>query len=279
MKHVSGNIHTSDGCSLFWQSWSPDASARAAVFIIHGLADHSSRFAHVARVFAEQGISSFAIDLRGHGRSEGLPTFIWNFNAYILDMATGWEHMQKQLSEKEIPVFIYGHSMGSLVSVHFIDRHKPDIRGLITTAALVEVNPDLSPFLLKISGLLSALFPKLPTLKLDLDHLSTNPDIREKVTRDPLYYKGGLRARTGKEILKAAEKATEIIKAFRFPLLAMHGGDDQITKPGSSRTLADSVQSPDKELIIYPGAFHELVNETNSAEVVGKITDWILERT
>lgn len=274
----SGYISSSDESRLFWQSWAPDHRPAASVYIVHGLADHSSRFGHVAEKFADAGILSFAIDLRGHGKSEGMRTYVNTFRAYVADMEAGWAEMQRLLDGNQVPVFLFGHSMGSLVCIHFINQHNPAVRGWITTAALVEVNRDLSPILVKMSGLLSALLPRVKTVRLDIQHLSSDPSAIRQAQEDPLYYKGRLPARTGKEILDAASQAEEVIKSIDHPLLAMHGGEDKITMKSSSIRLVGSVPAADKELVIYPGAYHELVNESNKDEVIRQISDWILAR-
>jgi len=71
MHHTQDYLTASDGLSLFWQAWEPEGTARGTVCLVHGLGEHSGRYAHVAAAFTAAGLSLHAIDLRGHGQSEG----------------------------------------------------------------------------------------------------------------------------------------------------------------------------------------------------------------
>lgn len=278
MKHNDGYLMTKDQYELYWQSWTPSRHPNASVFIIHGIADHSSRFEHVAQHFCENGIACFSMDLRGHGKSSGTRVYIKQFSDYLLDLEAGWQQMKSQLSNPNIPLFLFGHSMGSLIAIHFIHDRKPDLSGLITTAALVKVNEDLSPILVKLSGILSAITPKLKTIRLDLNLLSSDPGIKIAAEEDALYNKDGLRARTGAEILKATKQATAYVENISAPLLIMHGEKDQLTKPESSILFSEKAGSADKQYVSYPDGFHELVNEVNKEEILSTMTSWIGDR-
>jgi alpha-beta hydrolase superfamily lysophospholipase len=278
MKRDDGYLITKDQYELYWQSWAPSRDPIASVFIIHGIADHSSRFEHVARHFCNHEIACFSMDLRGHGKSSGTRAYINEFSDYLLDLDAGWKQMEMQLSNPTIPRFLFGHSMGSLIAIHFIKLRKPDQSGLITTAALVKVNEDLSPILVKLSGFLSTITPKLQTIKLDLNLLSSDPSVKRAAEEDTLYNKDGLRARTGAEILKATKQATGFIKDISSPLLIMHGEKDQLTKPESSILFSEKAGSTDKQYVSFPNGMHELVNEVNKEEILEKMSNWITDR-
>ena len=78
----------------------------ASVVIVHGLGEHSGRYVHVGRYFAEAGIRTIAFDLRGHGRSPGRPVFV---NRYV-ELASDVDCVVKHFSGG--PTFLFGHSLG-----------------------------------------------------------------------------------------------------------------------------------------------------------------------
>ncbi len=71
MKHFEWTWYTADKTRLYAQSWRPDGAAVGVVCLVHGLGEHSSRYAHVAAALSEAGYVTMAFDQRGHGKSQG----------------------------------------------------------------------------------------------------------------------------------------------------------------------------------------------------------------
>lgn len=276
MNHRSGKVSTPDQFELFWQFWMPE-TPKAIVYLLHGLADHSGRFAHVAEQFGQHQIATYAIDLRGHGHSSGTSAYVKSIDEYLIDTTTGFEHMQSMNIQK-LPLFIYGHSMGSLVAIKCMLNKQDRFQGLITSATLVKANTDLSPILVKLSGVIAALLPKIKTVKLDLTQLSSDQSVGRAAADDPLYNTDGIRAGTGKAVLDATANIQHNLKHLKLPVLIMHGEEDKITLPESSQLLYNQVVSEDKEIHIIPDARHEIVNEVNKEDVLNKMVTWMLER-
>ena len=86
IQHTSGSFTTADGLSLFEQWWEPAGEYKAMLIIVHGLVEHSGRYAHVAEFFAKRGYSVGTFDLRGHGKSEGKRSLIRSFDNYLDDL-------------------------------------------------------------------------------------------------------------------------------------------------------------------------------------------------
>ena len=91
MQHSSGAITGQDNLTLFTQHWLPDTPPRAVIILAHGYAEHSSRYAHVAAYLTAHGYAVYALDHRGHGRSEGVPVLIHDFDEYVADLRTYFE--------------------------------------------------------------------------------------------------------------------------------------------------------------------------------------------
>ena len=84
--YSTGTMTTGDGLSLFYRYWEPKADVAAHVLIVHGLGEHSGRYVHVGKFFAEAGFRTVAFDLRGHGRSAGKPVFVRHYEELASDV-------------------------------------------------------------------------------------------------------------------------------------------------------------------------------------------------
>jgi len=245
------------------------------LLIMHGLHDHCGRYEHIADYFRERGFSTVRYDMRGYGRSGGIRGYIDRFNDYIEDLNTVVNHFMK---DPQLPNFLFAHSMGALISSHDILQSGNKFKGVVFSGGLFKVNEDISPLLQKMSGVMSKLFPKLQTVKLDKSGLSRDPETAKRINGDKLHYMGGVRARTGSEVMIATARLQDQLDKLDFPMLILHGGDDPLTKYEASELLFSKSKSLDKTLKIYPGAYHELINETNKEDVLEDIHTWIAAR-
>lgn len=219
----------------------------------------------------------FRFDLQGHGESGGLTAYVDRFDDYVSDFSEVADRVSGYA--RDLPTFVIAHSMGALITATHILKHPEAFKGAIYTGGLFKVNEDISPFLQKISGVISAIMPKFKALKLDYGLLSRDPEVVKISAQDPLHYKGGMRARTGAELLKATKAIEGRLADWKLPVLILHGGNDQLTKPEASHNLFKHSTAEDKTLKIYDGAYHELLHEINRKDVMNDITDWLQERT
>lgn len=277
MQHDAGTFRTADGLTLATRRWMPHEQPKAAVVIVHGIGDHSGRFAHVAAHLMLHDYEVYAFDLRGHGRSEGEPrAYVESFDEYVTDLALFLGHVHEATSK---PVFLLGHSLGGAIAARYVIVHGTGgLAGLILSSAALRIPADLSPVLQKMAGALSRFTPTLATKKLTTSHLSRDPGVVRGFEQDPLTYSGGVRARTGAETLRITKDFQHHADAFTLPLYLFHGTADRITDPEGSRWLHDHAPSEDKTLHLYDGLYHETMNEPERARVLADLTDWLDER-
>jgi len=248
---------------------------KAKLLLIHGYAEHSARYYHFIEALNEQGISFYSFDLRGHGKSEGLRAYIRRMEDVFSDVDSVIKHYN--LSGN---TFLMGHSLGGLIATQYtVTRDQTQFNGLITSGAALAIDPNLSPFLQKLAPILGAILPKLKTEKLDVSTLTRSPEVLQAYESDPMVYREGTRARTGAEMLKAIRETGAAVEKITIPLLAMHGSEDRTTMPSGTEHLFAKARSVDKQLKIYEGLFHELVNEPERDQVIQDIHTWILERS
>lgn len=274
MAHFETTHTTHDGEELYLQAWVPD-DFKAAVLIVHGLAEHSGRYAHVAENFNQNGYAVYTFDGRGHGQSaKGAPdAYYASIDEYTKDVDALFAKVKEHAAGK--PCFIYGHSMGGLVTTYYEITHQPELAGIILSGPAVVVGDDISPMLIRISKFLSNIAPKMATTKLDGGAISRDTKEVEKYDNDPLNYRGGIRARVGAEMLKAIQHVEANLAKFKSPALIMHGTADKLTDPRGSQLLFDGASSNDKTLKLWDGLFHELHNEPEKADVMAEAVAWM----
>ncbi len=273
MNHGTKKITGAGGVSLFVQHWLPEGEAKAKVLLVHGYAEHSSRYAHFAEFLTGADYAVYAYDHRGHGLSSGKRAYIDRFSLLLKDLTAVFDWMRKGKEKK--PVFLFGHSMGGAVVALYCLSRKPELQGVILSGAALQVSRDIAPLLQKFSSALGSLIPNVPTVKLNPEYISRDPEVVKAYIEDPLVYTERIYARTGAEMLDATRTLQGELDRFDYPVLILHGGDDKLAETEGSRRLYERAASNDKTLKVYPGAFHELVHETNREEVMADILDWL----
>ncbi len=257
---------TRDGLVQLRRRWQPAATPRAAVLLLHGIAEHSGRYEEVGNQLAEAGMAVVGIDHRGYGETGGRRGHVDNWAQFLDDV-------QDQLAEvrtMDLPTIMIGHSMGGLMALSYCvdDRPLPDILVLSGPA----LGTDTSPFLRMIAPILGRLVPHM-LIKDDGDPsvLSTDPSVGEKFYADPLRVPYPT-ASLGRALLGAIDSARARVDRLSIPTLVMHGGDDLLVPTESSEILEGL---PDVKRIVYPGLRHEIFNEPTGPEVLAEAIDWI----
>jgi alpha-beta hydrolase superfamily lysophospholipase len=274
MNSQEGSYQGSDGRSLFYRFRLPGKAA-GTVLLLHGYAEHSGRHAWLMERLEEAGFAVYAPDLRGHGRSArpGVLADLDSLEAAIRDIAALLPVIRQALPER--PLFLLGFSMGGMLALLFTLRHPEGLAGLVASGAAVEIPEYVSPFLLKVAGLLGRLLPRLPSQPFDFRQASRDPEVIRDMEADPLYYKGKLRIGTGYQQLLGIREVMAKLSHIRLPLLLLHGGEDRIISPKASKMIYDAVSSPDKTQKIFPGLYHEVLNEPEKGEVLAVLLDWL----
>lgn len=269
--HATGFFTAADGTKLFHQAWRPFAEPRAALVIVHGLKDHSTRYAAAAEDLARHGYAVHAFDLRGHGRSEGVRVYVDTFGDYVSDVDTFVQRVRR--AEGALPVFLFGHSMGGAIVTTYVETKQPELAGLVLSGAALKVNA--LPFKILGTMITDAIAPKAPVFQLDLSQFSRDAAVRRDNAADPLVYQEPAPARTAAELINAIERMRGRFEEVTVPLLVMHGGADEVTPPSGSRELYERAKSADKTLTIYDGLFHDLLHEPERGKVLSDMTAWM----
>lgn len=257
MENISGTITGLGGLELFWQAWLPKAP-RAFVLIVHGFGEHSGRYGNVVDTLVPRSIGVYALDHRGHGRSQGRQGHVDSFNDYVEDVHSFFTAVVRPAAGDK-PVFLLGHSMGSIIAMNYVAAYSEGLKGYILsgTGALSPVSG--GKVLQGITAFLSGIAPRA-RIKFPLapEFISRDPEVVAAYKADPLVHnKISFRLAQGmNESLAAGAKA---IAAVQLPVLIQCGSDDESF--AGQQQLFDSLQSKDKTLKIYQGFKHEVYNE------------------
>jgi alpha-beta hydrolase superfamily lysophospholipase len=249
-----GHLHT--------RAW-PREEPTHLVVIGHGYGEHIGRYDHVAEALVDAGAAVYGLDHVGHGQSAGERALIHDFDPVADDL-----HLLVESARSEhpgLPVVLLGHSMGGLVATRYAQRYGEGLAGLVVSAPLVG-DPG--------TGALLALDP-LPEIPIDPAVLSRDESVQRAYAEDPLIYHGGFRRETLAAMAGALLSSALESQLISGPLLWQHGEADELVPLEGSRKLIDLLLNADVTTHHYPGARHEIFNETNRDEVLADTVRWI----
>ncbi len=264
-----------DNHRLYYEAWRPK-KAQAILILVHGLNEHTGRYRHVVDYFKDD-YAIYLYDHRGHGKSDGVRSHVMDFSHYIKDLNEFVTLVNTENPKKKI--FIIGHSMGGQIVLNFLSKYrKAPLAGFITTSANVRVKLKINPIKKAVGFKLASFVPKirLPN-DVKTKWLSRDKAIVKAYEKDPLVGKN-ITARLAFELLTNQETLMAAAKKIQLPALMLHGGDDQICDPAGTVDFYEKLGSPDKELKIYDGMYHEIFNEFGKEEVLADVGSWLKGR-
>ena len=260
------------GVQLYARSYRPEQGEPKAVVVIHhGLKDHGDRYATFSQGLVARGYATYAMDMRGHGRSAGERAAIEHFDDYVDDLAMYVEHVRAKEPGK--PIFVFGHSAGGAIVTLWAIERSPDVAGIMLSAAALE--NDAASMQIAAVGVTDSLNPHAPVFDLPNKQFSRDPAVVEDMTKDPLIHQPAASAHLAYEVIDALRRIWEHPEALKLPLLAMHGSEDTVTAPSGSRDLVQLAGSKDKTLRLYEGYAHVLLAEPGHERVESDIVGWL----
>jgi len=272
MSYFEFKIESYDGLKLHGQGWVPDAGIKAVVCLVHGLGEHGGRYGHVGEAFNQEGYALVSFDLRGHGRSEGKRGHSPNYTALTDDISQLLERAKERYPD--LPVFLYGHSLGGNLVIHYALRRLPKLAGVIATAPLLRTAVKPPAWKRAMLRAMVGVWPSLSISSgLEVDALSRDSKVVQTYRNDPLTH-DRISARLTMDMLRYGEWNMMHAADLPCPLLLMHGNADRITSAKASREFALRADAA-CTLKIWNGFFHELHNEPGKQDVLDYMLDWL----
>jgi len=309
MTATSFTFQSSDGTEIFAMKCSPEdlQKPKAIVQLAHGYAEHIGRYAAFAGKLAAAGIVVYGNDHRGHGKTNGnVGEAICfadeaGFDKVVADMRALTEIIQAE--NPAIPVFLFGHSMGSMLTRRYIQLYGNDLAGAILSGSgvfsngLLKLGTVVAASEIKRNGRAypSRLLDKLvfqnfnrgfKPARTDLDWISRDPVEVDKFLADPLRGKIGSAGYfhdffSGLLVMNNVENIQSTPK--NLPLHFISGTADPVGGKAGKGIVQICKAYQQAGLLnvsckLYEGARHELLNETNKDEVAQDIIEWIFAR-
>lgn len=284
------------GVEVFSRWWTI-ASPTSIVVIAHGASEHGGRYDRFARALNEVGHAVVAIDHRGHGRTAaGADRAIMGAGAgqSVID---DLHHLVGEASAEfgsDLPVVLFGHSLGSLIALAFLTQHSALLAGGVLCGMAADVNgvADLGALLAgfdtpemrdeSAAALLAANNAPFEPARTPYDWLSRDEVEVDRYAADPFC--GDAHPLTFGyliDLFAVVAPATEQLASISCPVLLIAGDQDPAAGMGEFARAAAAAMTDagvDTELIIYADARHELLNETNRDEVTADVIGWSARR-
>jgi alpha-beta hydrolase superfamily lysophospholipase len=277
MSHLiekTGTFTTSDDLEIFYRYFAAD-NERCSLVITHGLGMNSNCYQTVIEHLVPKGVSIWAFDLRGHGKSDGARGFVNNFDEYLFDLKEVIEMANRERKEGT-KTFLLGDSLGGLISLKFALNYPDVFDGLILAS------PGLGGAKIPAIKMMIAkvLFRFIPTFTiphgLDFSKSCHNKEWIKSFDNDPLNHNKGT-ARLATEALRIQSSTFQDIPGLTVPILMQIPGDDHLVSADISKAFYGKLTLEDKTLHFYNTFYHFIFNEPSDMRniALGDLTKWI----
>ncbi len=249
---------------------------RGVVGLIHGYADHAERYDRVAEVWASQGLSTVAIDLRGHGRSKGPRGYCERFEEYLDDARELTAQVKSHASGQ--PCVLFGHSFGGLVATASVIADPTPWDAVALTDPFYGLALKVPAPKVFAGKLMSRLVPRfgLPS-GLSGKDVTHDAALAHAYDTDPLVFKNAT-ARWFTEATAAQARVQTAVRQLSLPYWMGFGGADPVASLQTARDVFADVGSTDKTMRVYEGLYHEILNEPEGLSIAAEIGTWMLAR-
>jgi alpha-beta hydrolase superfamily lysophospholipase len=248
---------------VYYKAWRVPPPRAAAVVFLHGFGEHSGLYHRYGHALNGAGIELWALDEIGHGLTEGERAFIRSVD----DLVENGRRLTAlaEAAQPGQPVWLAGHSLGAAAAAVSAVRDPGRYAGLILSGAAI------SP----LDWVLALAGDDAPELDLDPAGLSADPFYLDELAHDPLAFTSAASERSLADVLPAAwdELASDFAQVA-LPVLLVHGSDDPVVPVAHAREWAGRLKRA--RLAEFPGARHDILNETVHRDVAAAITDFVL---
>ncbi|RDX44035.1 lysophospholipase [Lentinus brumalis] len=277
-----------DGHRFYSRTYPASPTPKAVLIFVHGFADHVGRYEQFHPRCARRGITVFAYDMRGFGRTALDEEHRSPDEAYgktdrsveLRDLEWWVQHVRRTYSD--VPIFVMGHSAGGGLTMAFATRPSPPpeqetlsmVSGIIAQAPLVGLTHPTPTVLRYIARVLSRVAPTMSIpAPMPEERFSRDPKAVEALVNDPLRIPRGTTRGLLDMVSQGAEMLEEGYKRWPkdLPLLMTWGTVDEVNCPKSGVAFFNKLDLKDKKLVEYEGAYHDLLHEVD--DIPDKVTE------
>ncbi len=249
---------------------------RARVLMVHGISEHSGRHHNTFEFMARQNIEVIRFDMRGAGRSGGKRQWCDAFNDYVEDVNLVFQWICRETSP--LPLFLYGHSLGGAIAIHFAAERSHELDGLILTAPAYRTGKGISPAVIFLGTWVDRVFPSFRLPKpIDMEAISRDAGVVQAYATDPLVCHANT-VHQGVEVLKALAQIPSLVTNILCPTVILHGSDDRVINPEGSFEILSGLGAQEKVLHILPSGYHEPHNDIDQENFYPYLDLWFKRR-
>jgi acylglycerol lipase len=274
---------------LFHQKFIPpkDLPLVAAVLFLHGVHEHSARYAHVLEHLAKQGVVGFTYDQLSHGRSQchsgRSKGTCEGFAAFVEEAVANARRIRGE--HPELPLFVWGQSFGGLVTAHVALAAAAELfpasgkGGLILTSPAFGIDPrPLDPLLRMVGRLLNSVLPQAPLVDVvQPGDMSKDPQAVRDYANDPLNHMGKIRLRLGLSAERAIKQLDDSAPKVKPSLVVLIGSKDKCVSLKQVKRVFAKLGSTDKEMRILEGVYHTMLHEPEKQQVMDAMVAFIMK--
>ncbi len=263
-----------DGLKLFHRVWPALRATRKSLILFHGGHEHSGRFHNFIEQMGREDVTYFGWDARGHGQSPGRRGYARSLRDITQDVHAFLQHLSQAHGLSLSDSVLLGHSVGSLTVIAYVRDYRPPVRGMILGSPALHVRTYV-PFDRAVLRLLIRRNPEGHVNSYVVAPLLTHdPEEIKARNRDALIARPiGL-----KMLLSVLEEGQRLIQeapSIQLPTLILSAGSDWVVQLSAERAFFSRLGSTKKEMIIYPGFFHEVFHEKDRHLPIGKAREFL----
>ncbi len=272
---VSIDVRVSKDTLLPGRVWCAE-KPRALVAIVHGLGEHSGRYAAFASELVRARYTVVSLDLPGHGETRGprgdIPSWPQLRDAIVPAMFTASNGLPDQ--PMSLPVILFGHSMGGLIALDHALSHPKGVHALVLSApALRTAMPPWWKLALANVARIATPTAGFPN-GLDTTGLSRDPEVVRAYREDPLVH-DRISPRTYFALMETAARCRRDVRTLGVPTLMFQGMADRVVDPKGALEAAGSAPHEMMRFVTLRDAFHESLNDTGREAVIRDLVAWL----
>jgi acylglycerol lipase len=261
-----------DVAAFLWRAENPKAN----ILLQHGLGEYTTRYVHqyseLIPKLNELGFNVYGFDLPGHGYTKGVRGLV------DLNQAVEMHLKARAAIPTDLPLFLLGHSLGGLVTIGSIMKQQEGLAGAVVSSSAMQ-KPS-SVFERTLAAMMVKLKPAgpMPLPRPGTEALTRDLELKELIDADPLMDTGKAKNLVAKTTLDVSDQVWKWAGNWTLPVLFIHGDKDTSTDHRNSQALFKAISARDKNLLVYPGGYHELLNDTIKDEVLPAVLGWLRTR-
>ena len=272
-----------DGLRIACYRWDSSAPVRGVVQIAHGMGEHIGRYAAVIDALVSAGLTVYANDHRGHGRTARCHEELGDFGEGGFDLMVEDMMRLTRIAKEENhnqTFILLGHSMGSFAAQQYVLEHSREIDGLVLSGSgVLDGLAHVASSAPSGKNILNARFEPART---PFDWLSRDKSVVDAFMSDPLCF-AQLQSASLASFLAAAPRLSDPINLGKIradlPVYLFSGSEDPVGQQleGVETLIARYCHAGIRDIScdLYPGGRHEMLNEINRHEVLANLLSWI----